>query len=70
VQGNPAEAILEAAELHRVDLITIATHGATGWRHLLFGSVAERVVRLARVPVLTVSAREGGSAEPSPKSEA
>jgi len=57
VQGNPAETILDAADGCHADLIVIATHGATGWRHLFFGSVAEKVVRLARTPVLTVSAR-------------
>jgi nucleotide-binding universal stress UspA family protein len=39
-----------------VDLIVIATHGTTGWQHVMFGSVAERVVRLARRPVLTIPA--------------
>ena len=38
----------------RVDLIVIATHGLTGWRHLIFGSVAENVIRLAGRPVLVV----------------
>ena len=55
VQGEPAETILRAVDEYGVDLITLATHGTTGWRHLLFGSVAEKVVRLAKVPVLTVS---------------
>jgi nucleotide-binding universal stress UspA family protein len=34
----------------------IATHGQTGWRHMVFGSVAEKVVRLAPCPVLTIRA--------------
>jgi hypothetical protein len=33
----------------------MSTHGLTGWRHLSFGSVDEKVVRMAKVPVLTVS---------------
>ena len=37
----------------RHDVIVIATHGMTGWRRAVFGSVAERVVRLAKCPVLT-----------------
>jgi len=53
-QGHAAEEILRAADENQIDLITIATHGLTGWRHLVFGSVAEKVVRLAKVPVLTV----------------
>jgi nucleotide-binding universal stress UspA family protein len=40
-----------------VDLIVIATHGLTGWQHLVFGSVAEKVVRLATCPVLTIRER-------------
>jgi nucleotide-binding universal stress UspA family protein len=56
-QGEPADTILRAVARHEIDLITLATHGTTGWRHLLFGSVAEKVVRLANVPVLTISER-------------
>jgi nucleotide-binding universal stress UspA family protein len=37
-----------------VDLIVIATHGRTGISHVLFGSVAERVVRMAPCPVLSI----------------
>jgi nucleotide-binding universal stress UspA family protein len=54
--GNPSEEITRAAENEGVDLIAIATHGATGWKRFLFGSVAERVVRLSPCPVLTVPA--------------
>jgi nucleotide-binding universal stress UspA family protein len=56
-EGNAAEEILRAADEHSIDLITIATHGLTGWRHVVFGSVAEKVVRTAKIPVLTVSAK-------------
>ncbi|GBC77151.1 TRAP-T-associated universal stress protein TeaD [bacterium HR08] len=52
--GDVAAQILRAAEEQAVDMIVIATHGRTGWRHLVFGSVAEKIVRLARCPVLTV----------------
>lgn len=54
VEGHPAEQILRAVDEYQIDLVTIATHGLTGWRHLIFGSVAEKVVRLSRVPVLTI----------------
>jgi len=59
-QGHAADEILDAAEKHRIDLITIATHGHTGLRHLVFGSVAEKVVRMATIPVLTVRRKERG----------
>ena len=57
VQGIAAEQILRAVDDHEIDLIVIATHGHTGWRHMVFGSVAEKVVRQSKVPVLTVSAK-------------
>jgi universal stress protein A len=57
--GNPAEKILQkAAEKGKVDMIVIASHGRTGWRDIVFGSVAERVVRLSAVPVLTISGKK------------
>ncbi|MBL8168347.1 MAG: universal stress protein [Acidobacteria bacterium] len=49
-----ASEIVRIAEDDGTDLIVIATHGLTGWRHLVFGSVAEKVVRLAACPVLTI----------------
>ena len=52
--GPPYLAIVEAAKRHEADLIVVATHGRTGVLHLLLGSVAERVVRSAGCPVLTV----------------
>ena len=59
--GNPAEKILQTAtKKHNIDLIVIATYGKSGWRHTLFGSVAERVVRLSPIPVLTVSGKKRG----------
>jgi len=55
--GVPAEEIKRFAEEEGIDLIVLATHGRTGLRHILMGSVAERVVRLSGVPVLTVKPR-------------
>jgi nucleotide-binding universal stress UspA family protein len=55
--GNPFERILEAAEDRRIDLIVLATHGRTGVKRLLIGNVAEKVVRHATSPVLTVKPR-------------
>jgi len=50
----PAEAIVAYASEHGIDLIVMGTHGRTSLAHILLGSVAERVVRLAPCPVLTV----------------
>jgi nucleotide-binding universal stress UspA family protein len=55
--GRPYMAILEQARKGRPDLIVMGTHGRTGVQHLVMGSVAERVVRLAPCPVLTVRGR-------------
>jgi nucleotide-binding universal stress UspA family protein len=52
--GSAADEIVQLAEAEDVDLIVIATHGRTGWRHLAFGSVAEKVIRTAARPVLVV----------------
>jgi universal stress protein A len=52
--GQPFERILETAVHEKVALIVLGTHGRTGLTHLVMGSVAERVVRLAPCPVLTV----------------
>ena len=55
--GDPFEKILDAAEAHRIDLIVLATHGRTGIKRLIIGSVAEKVVRHSLCPVLTVKPR-------------
>lgn len=52
--GEPAHAILGWLESHPADLLVVGTHGRTGVKHLLMGSVAEKLVRLSPVPVLTV----------------
>ena len=52
--GKPFIEILETASEENVDLIIIATHGHTGVEHILFGSTAEKVVRKASCPVLTL----------------
>lgn len=54
LKGNPYLEIVEKASKAGVDLIIMGTHGRTGLKHLLMGSVAERVVRLAPCPVLVV----------------
>lgn len=52
--GHGARTIAEYATERGVDLIVMGTHGRTGFAHLLLGSVAERLVRTAPCPVLTV----------------
>jgi nucleotide-binding universal stress UspA family protein len=52
--GSPAEEILNTAETERVSVIVVGTHGRSGLADVLLGSVAERVVRSAPCPVLTV----------------
>ena len=52
--GEPAAEILEVARARGADLIVMGTHGRTGLEHALMGSIAERVVRRAHCPVLTV----------------
>ena len=54
VQGRPDAEIVRLAEEQNCGLIAIATHGRTGFDHMVFGSVAERVVRNATVPVLCI----------------
>lgn len=54
LRGAPAQVIVETAARCRVDLIVMGTHGRTGMAPLLIGSVAEKVIRTARCPVLTV----------------
>jgi universal stress protein A len=56
--GAAYEEIAAAAREMDADLIVIATHGHTGLKHLVLGSTAERVVRHAPCPVLTVRERE------------
>lgn len=52
--GSPAEEIVSLSNEHRVDLIVMGTHGRTGLRRVLMGSVAEAVMRHAECPVLTL----------------
>ncbi|OHC07421.1 MAG: hypothetical protein A2545_08900 [Planctomycetes bacterium RIFOXYD2_FULL_41_16] len=54
VKGVPFNEIINAATEINVDLIVIGTHGRTGLSHVMLGSVAEKVVRKATCPVLTV----------------
>ncbi len=52
--GSPHHEILLEAQERSVDLIVVATHGHSGVEHILFGSTADRIVRHAECPVLTI----------------
>ncbi len=58
VRGLPYDEILKFAKEKSVDLIVIGTHGKTGIDRVIFGSTAQRVVRHAQCPVLTVKIRK------------
>ena len=58
VWSSSVEGIVDYARDHEVDLVVIATHGRTGLSHVLLGSVAERIVREAPCPVLTIRVRD------------
>lgn len=59
VLGSPAHEIIRVAQQENVGLIVMSTHGRTGLKRLLMGSVAETVVRRAPCPVLVYRAPEG-----------
>jgi len=54
--GRPADVIIDAADELRPDFLVISTHGESGVARFMFGSVAEKVIRHASCPVLTVQA--------------
>jgi len=60
VSGEPASALLTELKKGEHDLVVLSTHGRTGIAHLLLGSIAEKLVRLSPVPVLTVPVRGRG----------
>ena len=56
LEGNPAHTLAEYAEKNQFDLLVIATHGRSGVSRWVWGSVADRILRSACVPVLMVRA--------------
>jgi nucleotide-binding universal stress UspA family protein len=62
--------LLRIAEQNNADLIVIATHGITGWHKLAFGSVTEKVLRMATCPVLVLKAQAAGESSDSPAKQA
>ena len=69
-RGVVATEIIAAAKEIDADVVVIATHGRTGFRHLIFGSVAERVVRECPCPVLSVREKAHGMLAGNGKSSA
>lgn len=59
--GDPVEEIVAYAAEQAIGMIVIATHGRTGLSHVLLGSVAERIVREAPCPVLTIRERKSNN---------
>lgn len=70
VVATPYAEILDYAASHHVDLIVMGTHGRGGVTHMLLGSIAERVVRRAPCPVLTVRRPQHGFVETEALAEA
>lgn len=70
LEGSPSRVIAEEASPERCDLVVMGTHGRGGIDRLLLGSVTERVVRSARVPVLTVNVSDREVDEQSPDARA
>ena len=68
-EGHPSEVIVETARELGVDLIVMGTHGRTGMVRLLMGSVAEKVLRLAPCPVLTIKGSAADVAVKQPTGE-
>ena len=52
--GKPSDEVNNLVKEHKADMIVIGTHGRTGLKHLLMGSVAESILREAEVPVLCI----------------
>ena len=55
VLGDPSEEILKYVEAEKIDLIIMGTHGRKGLERIIFGSVAERVIKMSPVPVMSVN---------------
>ncbi|MFH1350954.1 MAG: universal stress protein [Pseudomonadota bacterium] len=61
ILGDPAEEILNYVNSEKIDMIIIGTHGRKGIERILFGSVAERVIKMSPVPVLSINPYRIGS---------
>ncbi len=54
VEDDIAGGILDVIERERIDMVVISTHGTTGWHPLVFGSIAEKLIRLVHVPLTLI----------------
>lgn len=54
VASDVVAAIMDVIRRERIELLVVSTHGATGWHPLTFGSIAEKLVKLAAIPVLLI----------------
>ncbi len=61
LHGTPYAGIVNLAEEEKADVIVMGTHGRTGLKHMLIGSVTEKVVRKAPCPILVIHPREDES---------
>jgi nucleotide-binding universal stress UspA family protein len=70
VGNDISGALMEAAEREHVDMIVVSTHGISGWHPLVFGSIAEKVLKLAECPLLLLRSPkpESGVKNPSDRS--
>ena len=68
VHGDPADKIIQYTTSEEIDLVIMGTHGRKGLNLVLFGSVADRVVKMSPVPVLTVNPYRIPSSEIEPSS--
>jgi nucleotide-binding universal stress UspA family protein len=63
--GIAADEIVGTAETENIDLIVISTHGRTGFRHLISGSVTDKVIRISNHPVLAIRTAKKASTQPN-----
>jgi nucleotide-binding universal stress UspA family protein len=70
VGNDIAGSIMEVADREHIDMVVISTHGISGWHPLLFGSIAEKVVKLVQCPLLLLRSTkpESGTNNPSDRS--
>lgn len=54
VDNDIAGSILDVIDREHIDLIVVSTHGTTGWHPLVFGSIAEKLIRLVHIPLLLI----------------
>jgi len=58
VSNDVVASILDEIENRHIDLMVVSTHGLTGWHPLVFGSIAEKLVKLVHIPVLLIRTEE------------